>query len=52
MSVDMWRASGNPNPSTDLDKVLYGHPHLSKEGFGAVLTPAPHWAWGPEGLKP
>jgi len=37
----MWRANGNPNPWTDLDEILYAHPHLSKEGFGAGLTPAP-----------
>jgi len=35
----MWRANGNPNPCTHLDEIL--HPHLSKEGFGAVLSPAP-----------
>jgi len=38
----MWRANGNPNPCTDLNEILYEHPHLSKEGFDAVLTPAPH----------
>jgi len=37
----MWRANGNPNPCTDLDKNLHASPHLSKEGFVAVLTPAP-----------
>jgi len=43
----MWRAYGNPNPYTDLDEIFYAHPHLSKEGFGAGLTPAPSpWAWG------
>jgi len=55
MSVDMWRASGSPNPCTDLDKVLHGHPHLSKEGFGAVLTPASSpWAcgaWNPKSFR-
>jgi len=35
----MWRANGNPNPCTDLDKILHPHPHLSKEGFGEGLTP-------------
>jgi len=41
----MWRANGNPNPCTD--DIFYAHPHLSKEGFGAGLTPAPSpWAWG------
>jgi len=37
----MWRANGNPNHCTDLDEILYTHPHLSKEGFGPGLTPAP-----------
>jgi len=41
MSVDKWRDNGNPNPCTDLDKILLPHLHLSKEGFGAVLTSAP-----------
>jgi len=40
MSVGMWRAHGNPNPSTDLHKILHTHPQLFKEGFGAVLIPA------------
>jgi len=47
-SVGMWRSNGNPNPCTDLAKILHGHPRLSQEGFGAVLTPAapsPPWAW-------
>jgi len=38
LSVSMWRAYGNPNPSMDLDKNLYTHRYLSKYGFGAVLT--------------
>jgi len=43
----MWRANGNPNPCTDLDEIFHAHPHLSKEGFGASLTPPPPpWAWG------
>jgi len=44
----MWRANGNLNPYTDLDEIFCPHPHLSKEGFGAGLTPAPSpaWAWG------
>jgi len=25
-SVGMWRANGNPNPFTDLDKILHAHP--------------------------
>jgi len=37
----MWRVNGNPNPCTYLDEILYTHPRLSKEGFGAGLTPAP-----------
>jgi len=37
----MWKANGNINPCTDLDKILMGHPHLSKKGFGAVLIMAP-----------
>jgi len=31
-------------------KILHPHPHLSKKGFGAGLTPAPS-AWGLGGLK-
>jgi len=46
----MWRANGNPNPCTDLDEILYTHPHLSKEGFGPGLTPAPSHP-GPRGLE-
>jgi len=49
----MWRVNGNPNPCTDLDEILHTHPHLSKKGFGANMTPPPPppaWAWG--GLKP
>jgi len=48
----MWRANGNPNPCTDLDKILHAHPHLLKEGFGEVLTQAlsAAWAWGLETL--
>jgi len=42
LSVGMWRANGNSNPCTVLDKILRAHPHLSMEGFGAVLTQAPH----------
>jgi len=38
-SVGMWRANGNPNPRTNLDEILHTHPQLSKEGFGAGLTP-------------
>jgi len=49
----MWRHNGNPNPCNDLDEILHAHPHLSKEGFGADLTPDPStiWARGPETLK-
>jgi len=54
MSDGTWRANKNPNPCTKLDEILHTHPHLSKEGFGAGLTPAPcplpHL--GLEGLKP
>jgi len=48
LSVGMWRANGNPNPCTVLNEILHTHPHLSKEGFGAGLTPGPSpiWAWG------
>jgi len=41
LSVGVWRANGNPDPSTNLDEILHPHPHLSKEGFGPGLTPAP-----------
>jgi len=41
LPLDMWKAYGNPNPCTDLDEILLTHPHLSKEGFGAGLTPPP-----------
>jgi len=47
----MWRANGNPTPCTDLDEIFHTHPHLSKEGFGPGLTPAPSPP-GPWGLKP
>jgi len=52
----MWRANGNPNPCTDLDKILRAHPHLSKEGFGTGLTlaplpPSPLGPGGPKTLK-
>jgi len=48
MSVGMWKANWNPNPCMDLDKTLHSHLHLSKEGFGTVLTLAPS---PPRGLK-
>jgi len=51
LSVGMWRVNGNPNPYTDLDEIFYAHPHLSMEGFGAGLTPAPS-PLGLVGLKP
>jgi len=41
----MWRANGNPNPCTNLDEIFPAHPNLSKEGFGAGLTPTT-CAWG------
>jgi len=50
----MWRANGNPNPCTDLDEILHAHRHLSKEGFGRDLPPAPSPPWalgGPKTLK-
>jgi len=28
-------------PCTDLDEIFDAHPHLSKKGFGAGLTPSP-----------
>jgi len=37
----MWRGKGNPNPCTNLDEIFHAHPHLSKEGCGAGLTPIP-----------
>jgi len=46
----MWNANGNPNPCTDLDENFQAHPHLSKEGFGAGLTPSPS-PLGRGGLK-
>jgi len=46
--VGTWRANGNPNPYTDLDEILHPHPHLSKEGFGAGLTPCPLGLGGPK----
>jgi len=39
-SVGIERAYGNPNPCTDLNKILQAHPHLPMEGFGACLIPA------------
>jgi len=47
----MWRADINPNPCTDLAEILRTHPHMSKEGFGAGLTPPPSGPGGPETLK-
>jgi len=50
----LWRANGNPNPCTDHDEILQAYPHLSKEGFGAGLTPAaplPPEPGGPKILK-
>jgi len=37
----MWKVNRNQNPYTDLEKFLHTHPSLSKEGFGAGLTPTP-----------
>jgi len=50
LSVEMWRAKGNPNPCTDLDKILHVHPHLSKESFGVHLNPTT-LPPGPRGSK-
>jgi len=49
----MWRGKGNPNPCTNLDEIFHAHPHLSKEGCGAGLTPipSPPGPWGLETLK-
>jgi len=48
----MWRVDENPNPCTNLDEILHAHPHLSKEGFGASLTPHfPPMPGGPKILK-
>jgi len=47
----MWRVNGNSSPCTNSDKIYHAHPHLSKEGFGAGLTPAP-LPLGLGGLKP
>jgi len=38
-------------PAPILKKFSTHNPHLSKEGFGADLTPAPSWAWGPKTIK-
>jgi len=43
-------ANGNPIPCTDPNEILNAHPHLSKEGFGTGLTPAP-FPLGPGGPK-
>jgi len=40
LSNGMWRVNENPNPFTNLNEILHTHTHLSKEGFGAGLTPA------------
>jgi len=50
MSVGMWRADGNPNPCMDLYKICMHIPHLSKKGFGEVLTPTPSLPGRPETL--
>jgi len=50
LSVGTWRANGNPNPCPNLDEIVHTHPHLSKEGFGTSLTPAPSHP-GPGGPK-
>jgi len=36
------------DPTQPGSKICGTHFHLSKEGFGAVLTqaPSPPWAWG------
>jgi len=50
LSVGMRRVNGNPNHCTEFDEIFYAHPHLSKEDFGAGLTPAP-LPPGPGGLE-
>jgi len=52
LSVGMWRANGNPNPFIDLDGIFHTHPQMSKEGFGAGLTPPPLPYLSLRGLKP
>jgi len=51
--TEPFKVSYNLLSCTDLKKILHAHPHLSIEGFGAVLTQAPStpWAWGAETLK-
>jgi len=44
----MWRTNGNPNPCNNPDEVMHANPHLSKEGFGTGLTPAPSPIWASE----
>jgi len=41
LSVGMWRSNGDPNPCTNRNEILHAYHHLSKEGFGIGLTPAP-----------
>jgi len=53
LPVGMSRANGNSNPCMDLNEILHTYPHLSKEGYGAVLNPLPHPSGprGPETLE-
>jgi len=38
----MWRANGNPTPSTNIDEILHAQSDQSKEGFDTGLTPSSH----------
>jgi len=46
LSKGMLRSNGYPNPCTDRDEILHAYPHLSKECFGAGLTPVPPHSLG------
>jgi len=51
VSVRMWRANGNPNPCTDLDKILQAHPHQPRFWYSLDPDPLPPWPGWPETLK-
>jgi len=47
LSVGMWKGNGNPNPCTELDKIVYAQGRFWCSFDPGHIIP---WAWGPETL--
>jgi len=47
----MWRANGNPNPCTDLDKKICTSSPEGRFWWRFDSPPPPPWSWGPKALR-